>query len=139
MTKAIKMAKVSAKGRIQPLLGPSNLKNHISPRPHNHRKTSVHANSHRAVSSILQTNPQKERETLRNVFQFSVKYAALLIVPAAAAIMALSKPLVFTLFGTKYAYAPLFLALCAASYLYSALGSLSLGNLINAKEKPQST
>ena len=32
-------------------------------------------------------DPQKEKETLRNVFQFSVKYAALIVVPAAHACM----------------------------------------------------
>ncbi len=84
-------------------------------------------------------NPQKEKETLRNVFQFSVKYAALLVVPAAAAVMALSKPLVFTLFGEKYSDAPLFLALIAISYIYPAFGSLSLGNLINSQGKTKVT
>jgi O-antigen/teichoic acid export membrane protein len=83
-------------------------------------------------------NPQKEKETLRNVFQFSVKYAALLVVPAAA-LIALSKPIVFTLFGGKYAHAPLFLALIAISYIYPAFGSLSLGNLINSQGKTKVT
>jgi O-antigen/teichoic acid export membrane protein len=78
-------------------------------------------------------NPQKEKETLRNVFQFSVKYAALLVVPAATAIITLAQPAVSTLFGEKYGNAPLFLALLAITYLYSALGNLSLGNLINSQ------
>jgi len=78
-------------------------------------------------------DPQKEKETLRNVFQFSVKYAALLVVPAAAAIITLAQPAVSTLFGEKYGDAPLFLALLAISYLFSALGNLSLGNLINSQ------
>jgi len=78
-------------------------------------------------------DPQKEKETLRNVFQFSVKYAALLVVPAATAIITLAQPAVSTLFGEKYGDAPLFLALLAISYLYSALGNLSLGNLINSQ------
>jgi O-antigen/teichoic acid export membrane protein len=78
-------------------------------------------------------DPQKEKETLRNVFQFSVKYAALLVVPAAAAIITLAQPAISTLFGEKYGDAPLFLALLAISYLFSALGNLSLGNLINSQ------
>jgi O-antigen/teichoic acid export membrane protein len=78
-------------------------------------------------------DPQKEKETLRNVFQFSVKYAALLVVPAAAAIITLAQPAISTLFGEKYGNAPLFLALLAISYLFSALGNLSLGNLINSQ------
>ena len=82
-------------------------------------------------------NPQKETETLRNVFQFSVKYAALLVVPAAAAVIALSQPAIFTLFGEKYTYAPFFLTLYSFIYLYSAFGSLSLGNLINGQGKTE--
>ena len=92
------------------------------------------------ISTVLfpafsQLNPQKEKETLRNVFQYSVKYGALLVVPAAAAIIALSQPAVYTLFGEKYNEAPLFLALLAVSHVYSAFGSLSLGNLINSQGK----
>jgi stage V sporulation protein B len=80
-------------------------------------------------------NPQKEAEILRNVFQFSVKYSALLVVPAAAIIIALSQPAISTLFGEEYTYAPLYLTLIAISYLYSAFGSLSLGNLLNSQGK----
>jgi O-antigen/teichoic acid export membrane protein len=80
-------------------------------------------------------DPQKDHETLRNVFQFSIKYAALLVVPVAALIMAVSKPAISTLFGDTYQIAPLFLALLAISYLYVALGSLSTGNLIISQGK----
>ncbi|MBE3115941.1 oligosaccharide flippase family protein [Candidatus Bathyarchaeota archaeon] len=80
-------------------------------------------------------DPQKDHETLKNVFQFSIKYAALLVVPVAALIMAVSKPAVSTLFGDTYQIAPLFLALLAISYLYVALGSLSTGNLIISQGK----
>jgi stage V sporulation protein B len=80
---------------------------------------------------------QKESETLRNVFQFSVKYAALLVVPAATATVALAQPVISTLFGDKYDAAPLFLALLAVNYLYSALGNISIGNLINSQGATQ--
>jgi O-antigen/teichoic acid export membrane protein len=82
---------------------------------------------------------QKEKATLRNVFQYSVKYAALLVVPAAALVMALSKSIVFTLFGEKYIHAPLFLTMYAITYLYSAFGNLSIGNLINSQGKTKVT
>jgi stage V sporulation protein B len=82
---------------------------------------------------------QREQQTLRNVFQHSVKYAALLVVPAAALVMALSTPIVFTLFGEKYSYAPLFLTLYAIIHLYSAFGNLSIGNLINSQGKTKVT
>ena len=80
-------------------------------------------------------NPEKDTETLRNVFQFSVKFAALLVVPAAAAVIALSQPAISTLFGEEYTYAPLYLTLLAINYLYSAFGNLSLGTLINGQGK----
>jgi len=90
------------------------------------------------VSTVLfpafsKLDSQKERETLRNVFQFSVKYAALLVVPATALIISLSQPAISTLFGEEYSEAPLFLALFAINYLFSAFGILSLGNLINSQ------
>jgi stage V sporulation protein B len=76
---------------------------------------------------------KEEAETLKNVFQASVKYASLLVVPFTALIMALSQPAVSTLFGNTYAEAPFFLALLATTYLFTLLGSLSVGNLINGQ------
>ena len=76
---------------------------------------------------------QKDNETLKNVFQYSVKYAALIVVPITAIVMALAQPGVGTIFGNTYAQAPLFLALTSITYLYSAFGSLSAGNLINGQ------
>lgn len=82
-------------------------------------------------------DPEKDKETLKNVFQSSVKYAALLVVPVAALVMSLSEPAISTLFGDTYTTAPLFLALLAISYLYTAFGSLSAGNLINSQGHTQ--
>ncbi len=78
-------------------------------------------------------NAQKEKETLGNVFQFSVKYASLLVVPATALVIVLAQPAVFTLFGENYAEAPLYLSLYAMIYLFSAFGSLSVVALINGQ------
>jgi len=44
-------------------------------------------------------------------------------------------PAVFTLFGEKYADAPLYLTLYAMIYLFAAFGSLSVGALINSQGK----
>jgi O-antigen/teichoic acid export membrane protein len=76
---------------------------------------------------------KKDKETLRNVFQYSVKYAALIVMPITALVMALSQPAISTIFADKYVHAPLYLALLAVIYLFSALGSLSTGNLINGQ------
>ena len=78
-------------------------------------------------------DPQKDKETLKNVYQFSIKYASLLVVPVAALVMSLAQPAVSTLFGATYETAPLFLALLSVSYLYTAFGNLSTGNLINSQ------
>jgi len=75
---------------------------------------------------------QKDRETLKNVFEFSTKYASLLVVPAAAIVMTLARPGISVLFP-EYTDAPLFLALLAINYLFTACGSLSIGNLINSQ------
>jgi O-antigen/teichoic acid export membrane protein len=78
-------------------------------------------------------NAEKDKEPLRNIFQFSVKYASLLVVPVTAIVMSLSRPAVETLFGSTYDSAPLFLSLFAIQYLYTAFGNLSLSGLLNGQ------
>ena len=77
-------------------------------------------------------NPQKEPELVKTIFSSSVKYTAMLLVPAALLLITLSNPIINTLFpragilhslllvnaAPKYPYAPLFLSLsCLASLL----------------------
>lgn len=76
---------------------------------------------------------EKDKATLQNVFQFSVKYASLLVIPVATLVMCLAEPAVNTLFGDTYTTAPLFLALLAIQYLYAAFGHLSLNGLLNGQ------
>jgi O-antigen/teichoic acid export membrane protein len=73
---------------------------------------------------------KKDPETLKNVFQASVKYSSLIVVPVAVMIMSLAHPAISTLFGNKYSEAPLFLALLAITYIYTVFGNLSTGSLI---------
>ena len=87
------------------------------------------------LPAFSKLDSQKERETLGNVFQFSVKYAALIIVPVAFAVMALSQPGVSTLFGEKYSYTPLYLALYVVTFIYTAFGYLSVENIIKSQGK----
>jgi stage V sporulation protein B len=75
----------------------------------------------------------KDKETLKNVFQYSVKYAALIVMPITMLVMALSQPAISTIFADKYVQAPLYLSLLAVIYMFSALGSLSTGSLINGQ------
>ena len=82
---------------------------------------------------------EEEKKTLRVVFQSSVKYGALLTLPVTLMIMVLAEPLVFAVVGTQYTDAPFFLTLYSISYLYVALGNLSLANFLNGQDKTQIT
>lgn len=71
--------------------------------------------------------------TLETVFRASVKYTSLLIMPATALVIALSKPLVGTLYGTTYESAPFFLSLSGLTFLYSVLGQFSINGILNGQ------
>jgi stage V sporulation protein B len=75
--------------------------------------------------AFAKLDPQRERELTRTVFASSIKYASILIVPVAMMLMALSGPLVGTLYGEKYVYAPFFLTIAVVGALYVVLGSQS--------------
>ncbi len=76
---------------------------------------------------------RKEADILQNVFQYSVKYASLIVLPVTVMVMALAQPAIGTIFQSSYAQAHLYLALLSVVYLFTALGSLSTGNLINSQ------
>jgi O-antigen/teichoic acid export membrane protein len=78
-------------------------------------------------------HPIKDKDALRSVFQFSVKYASLFVVPMTTLVMCLAVPAVSTLFGGTYSAAPLFLALLAFQYLFTTFGSLSIGGLLSGQ------
>ena len=75
----------------------------------------------------------EDKELLKDVFQYSVKYAALIVVPITAMVMSLAQPAINTIFEGTYLQAPLYLALLSVIYLFSAIGSLSTSNLINGQ------
>ncbi len=78
-------------------------------------------------------DPQKDKEALLSVFQFSVRYASLFVIPVAALVMSLAEPAISTLFQNAYPTAPLFLALLALAYVFPAFGSLSVSNFFNSQ------
>lgn len=80
-------------------------------------------------------DPEKDRDSLGNVFRFSVKYGSLLLLPVIAIIMSLSGPAVATLFGNAYETAGLFLALLAIQYVFLAFGNMSLTAFLNGQGK----
>jgi O-antigen/teichoic acid export membrane protein len=81
--------------------------------------------------AFAKLDSDKERELLKTVFASSIKYTAILLVPATMAVMALSTPIVNTLFGQQYAYAPFFLSLYVINNLYAVVGSLSLNSFLS--------
>ena len=82
------------------------------------------------LPAFSKLDAKKDPEVLKNIFQYSVKYASLIVVPVSAMVIALAQPAIGTIFQNRYVYAPLFLALLAITYLYTALGNLSISNLI---------
>ena len=87
------------------------------------------------LPAFSKLNPEKDKDTIKNVYQFSIKYASMLVLPVAALVMCLSQPAVATLFGTTYSSAPLFLTLLAVTYVYTAFGSLTNTNFILSQGK----
>lgn len=67
----------------------------------------------------------------KTMFTYSVKYASALIIPAAVFVSAMSRDLIFLLYGTSYSQAPLYLALYAVTFLFAALGSTVLGSFFS--------
>jgi stage V sporulation protein B len=87
------------------------------------------------ISTVLfpafsKINPEDEPQLLKTVFASSAKYTALFLVPATVAMMTLAHPLIATIYGEKYPYAPLYLALGVAGNLFALLGSLSMSSLL---------
>ncbi len=88
------------------------------------------------LPAFSKLNLENDPSLMQTIYASSVKYTALLLIPATLAIMVLSTPLVNTLFGydvtgePKYAFAPLYLTLTVAYYILSGVGILSVGNFL---------
>jgi stage V sporulation protein B len=77
-------------------------------------------------------DPRNEKNLLKTVFASSVKYTNLLVLPATMALLVLAKPLIGTLYGNKWSYAPPFLALTVVFYLLTFFGNRSYGSFLSA-------
>jgi O-antigen/teichoic acid export membrane protein len=84
------------------------------------------------LPAFSKLDPRKENNLLKTVFSSSVKYSVLFVVPATMAMIVLAKPLIGTIYGDKWANAPLFLALSVAYNLLSLTGWRSIGSLLPA-------
>ena len=87
------------------------------------------------LPAFSKLNAERDKDTLRSVFGFSVKYGSLLVIPVAFLVMALSRPAVFTLFGDKFEFTPLFLLMLSSVYFLVAFGSLSVNSLLTGQGK----
>jgi stage V sporulation protein B len=80
--------------------------------------------------AFAKVNAKNEPELLKTVFASSVKYTSVIVVPATIVIMALSSPIVNTLWPQKFLLAPMFLTLSVIINLYVAVGNVSLGTFM---------
>jgi O-antigen/teichoic acid export membrane protein len=69
--------------------------------------------------------------TLRDPYQTSLRYTALLVTPVTFFIIAFSSPMMVTVYGRAYAFGATYLGLFAATSLLAGLGSLAWGALLN--------
>ena len=76
-------------------------------------------------------DPSKENREMNILFRYSVKYSSLLVIPTSMALMVLSRPLIYGLFGSKYSLAPDYLSLYASIFLLAGIGSLTAPHLLN--------
>ena len=75
-------------------------------------------------------DPQKEKALLKTVYSSSVKYASILLMPATMAMIVLAQPMISTLFGERYVFAPSLLALAIVGNLLTVVGSLSVTSFL---------
>jgi len=82
--------------------------------------------------AFAKLDPDNEHELVSNIFSSSIKYTALVLVPATMAIMVLSKPMISTLYGeTRFVTAPFFLTLSIVTNLLAIFGNLTLGSFLS--------
>jgi O-antigen/teichoic acid export membrane protein len=67
-------------------------------------------------------DPKKELDLVKTVFASSIKYSALILVPATMILIVLSTPIIGALYGDKWAIAPQFLALGSLTVMNFASG-----------------
>jgi len=82
-------------------------------------------------------DPSKDKQLLKTVYSSSVKYSSLFIAPATIALMVLSGPLISTIYGDKWPFAPFYLTLYVIGNLLVLLGGLVYGKLFYATGETQ--
>jgi O-antigen/teichoic acid export membrane protein len=85
--------------------------------------------------AFAKLDPDNEHELVKTVFASSIKYTSMLLVPATIVIMALSGPMIGTLYGEKYVYGPFFLTIVVIGNLFALFGNVSSGSLLSGLGK----
>lgn len=83
------------------------------------------------------TKSRSNSKDLSRIFERSVKYSALLIVPASLMISIISKDLIYAFFGSNYNLAPLFLSLYILINILVCLGSAVMYLLFSGIERTE--
>jgi len=74
-----------------------------------------------------------ETERTKEIYQFSIRFSSIILMPLICLMIVASEPIVTTIFGTKYLHAPLFLSYQLIPTLFIGLGSISNVNLLNSQ------
>jgi len=74
-----------------------------------------------------------EPEKARRAIGDSVRYSSMFVLPLVCLLVAVSEPLVFVLYTSKYPQAPLLLSLLLVPTLLVGVGSLSIGTFLNSQ------
>jgi len=77
-------------------------------------------------------NPLTDKKLLKTIFESSVKYSSVILVPVIIGISILSVQLIGTIFGDKWPMSPLFLSLYVLTSLTVLIGQLSVNRLLFA-------
>jgi len=85
------------------------------------------------ITTLFPLFSQLDRGELREAFQTSVKYTALLLTPLTLFLIALSEEVVSIVYGRNYSLASGYLALYLVNFLFIGLGGLSVANLLNGQ------
>ncbi len=80
-----------------------------------------------------------EDGVLSTLFRASVKYSALIVVPAAMGLLLVSDQLVGIVYGGGFEWSPFYLRLYTLNFLFAGLGSVSIGSLLNGQGKTRIT
>lgn len=83
--------------------------------------------------AFAKINWHEEPKLIKTIFNSSIKYTSLVLVPMTLAMMVLSQPIINTLYGDKWLYAPFFLSLVVILNLYVLFGTITIPNFLSAQ------